>query len=104
MLNMDSKVSNDVIGLDEEDQFGQPEEAVADKPQVAPTFAERAKGAVAAAQEKEGCAIFRSGTDRMEDRPGEKISVLARLHEKQTHQAERTKAQPAQKRSHGQEI
>ncbi|MCD7750481.1 MAG: SNF2-related protein [Lachnospiraceae bacterium] len=91
MLNMDSKVSNDVIGLDEEDQSGQPEEAVADKPQAVPTFVERAKSAVSAAQV-------------MEDRPGEKTSVLVRLHEKQTHQAERTKPQPAQKRSHGQEI
>ncbi|MCD8129681.1 MAG: SNF2-related protein [Lachnospiraceae bacterium] len=104
MLNMDSKVSNDVIGLDEEDQSGQPEEAVADKPQVVPTFANRAKSIVAAAQLMEGGGSSRSGASRMEDRPGEKTSVLARLHEKQSHQAGRTKPQPAQKRSHGQEI
>lgn len=38
MLNMDSKVSNDVIGLDEEDQS----EKAADKPRTAPTFGEKA--------------------------------------------------------------
>lgn len=70
MLNMDSKVSNDVIGLDEEDQS---EKEAADKPRTAPTF-------------------------------GEKPSVLDRLHEKQSSQAEKAKPQQAKKKSHEQEI
>ncbi len=69
MLNMDSKVSNDVIGLDEEDQS----EKAADKPRTALAF-------------------------------GEKTSVLDRLHEKQSSQAEKTKPQQTKKKSHEQEI
>ncbi|MCD8336387.1 MAG: DEAD/DEAH box helicase family protein [Lachnospiraceae bacterium] len=95
-LNMDSGVSSDAIGIESEDHPEQAaaQDAVADKPGMAMSFADRAKDAAAVC----------SAGSREEVRPAGKTSVLARLHEKQTNQAERGKPQPPQKKLRGQAI
>lgn len=96
-LNMDSSVSSDAIGLGEEDHS---EQEVADSPGQVPTFGDRIKTILSETDKSDS----RAGAGRLEERADGKTSVLARLHEKQSHQSEREKSQLQQKKLRGQAI
>ncbi|MCC8102109.1 MAG: N-6 DNA methylase [Clostridiales bacterium] len=97
MLNMGGGVNCEAIGLGEGDH---PEQEVADRPGQVPTFRDRVKTILSETDKSDS----RAGAGRLEEKADGKTSVLARLHEKQSHQSEREKSQLQQKKLRGQAI